>query len=96
MEKKKKLVYSTVGNHTLLFDLNADPMEQHDRSNDPAWQKEKERLSALLPEHTKQYTPEALNADGSFITEDAPRFPGDMPGRWFGFYCHDYSVDTFH
>ena len=71
-------------------------MERHDLSNDPAWQKEKERLFGMLLEHTKQYTPEALNEDGYFITEDAPRFPGDMPGRWFGFHYHDYSVDTFH
>lgn len=31
-----------------------------------------------------------------FRTYDAPGFPGDMPGRWFGLHYHDYSVDTFH
>lgn len=96
MERKIKLVYSSVGDHTLLFNLNADPMERHNLANDPAWQKEKERLFAILLEHTKEYTPEALDERGYFITQDAPRFPGDMPGRWFGFHYHDYSVDTFH
>lgn len=96
MEKKIKLVYSAVGDHTLLFDLNRDPMEQHDLANDPAYAPVRSRLWALLLEHTKQYTPEALTPEGNFITYDAPRFPGDMPGRWFGFHYHDYSVDTFH
>lgn len=36
MEKKIKLVYSAAGDHTLLFDLNGDPMERHDLSEDPA------------------------------------------------------------
>ncbi|MCI9436855.1 MAG: hypothetical protein HFH85_06730 [Lachnospiraceae bacterium] len=54
------------------------------------------RLWKLLIEHTARYTPEALTEDGRFLTYDAPRFPGDMPGRWFGFHYHDYSVDTFH
>ena len=44
----------------------------------------------------RRYTPEALTPEGGFVTYDAPRFPGDMPGRWFGFHYHDYSVDTFH
>ena len=96
MEQKIKLVYSAVGNHVLLFDLEKDPMEQHDLSHDPAYASVKSRLWTLLLEHTKQYTPEALTESGDFITFDAPRFPGDMPGRWFGFHYHDYSVDTFH
>lgn len=96
MEQKRKLVYSAIGDHTLLFDLEKDPMEQHDLSGDPDYASTKSRLWALLLEHTKEYTPEALTPEGSFITYDAPRFPGDMPGRWFGFHYHDYSVDTFH
>lgn len=96
MEKRVKLVYSSVGNHTLLFDLNQDPMEQHDLSDDPAYAQTLSRLRQLLAAHTAQYTPEALNEKGEFITYDAPRFPGDMPGRWFGFHYHDYTVDTFH
>lgn len=32
MEEKVKLVYSAVGDHVLLFDLNTDPMEQHNLS----------------------------------------------------------------
>lgn len=96
MERKHKLIYSAVGDHVLLFDLNRDPMEQHDLSADPEYAGIFQRLWNLLLEHTRLHTPEALAQDGSFITYDAPRFPGDMPGRWFGFHYRDYSVDTFH
>ena len=96
MEKKIKLVYSAVGNHTLLFDLNQDPMEQHDLSADPAYAQQLARFRQLLLEHTQKYTPEALDPNGDFLTYEAPHCPGDMPGRWFGFHYHDYTVDTFH
>ena len=95
MEQKIKLVYSAIGNHTLLFDLNKDPMEQHDLSAAPEYADIFQRLWKLLLNNTHCYTPEALIED-QFITYDAPHFPGDMPGRWFGFHYHDYSVDTFH
>lgn len=96
MEHRIKLVYSAVGNHCLLFDLEKDPMEQHDLSQAPAYQEQKTRLWKLLLEHTAAHTPEALDENGAFKTYEAPRFPGDMPGRWFGFHYRDYSVDTFH
>lgn len=95
MEDRIKLIYSAVGDHTLLFDLKKDPMEQHDLSKDPAMQEVKEHLWNLLLAHTEKYTKEALK-DGAFLTSEAPKYPGDMPGRWFGFHYHDYSVDTFH
>ena len=96
MEGKKKLVYSATGGHALLFDLDRDPMERHDLSAAPEYRDVFQRLWKLLLEHTRRYTPEALTPEGGFLTYDAPRFPGDMPGRWFGFHYHDYSVDTFH
>ena len=106
MKDRVKLVYTTCGDHTLLFDLNSDPMERNDLSTDPAWQKKKNELWRLLLKHTAETAPEALekNADNDccdpsalrFHTTRPPRFPGDMPGRWFGFHYHDYSVDTFH
>lgn len=96
MERRMKLVYSATGGHALLFDLERDPMERHDLSAAPEYRDVFERLWKLLLEHTRRYTPEALTPEGGFITYDAPRFPGDMPGRWFGFHYHDYSVDTFH
>ena len=95
MEKKWKLVYSTVGDHTLLFDLNTDPMEQHNLANDPACAEKKEHLWKLLLEHTAQYTPEVLK-DGKFITKPAPQSHLDVKHHWTGFHYHDYSVDVFH
>lgn len=88
----------------LLFHLKEDPMEQTDLSGDPAWQDKKQELITLLLEHVKETAPQVLeertSPDGSsslwFQTTPPPRFPGDMPGRWFGFHYHDYSVDTFH
>lgn len=96
MERKIKLIYSATGNHALLFDLNRDPQERHDLSGSPEYAQVFNRLWKLLAEHTARHTPEALTVDGRFLTYEAPRFPGDMPGRWFGFHYHDYSVDTFH
>lgn len=96
MEHKKKLVYSATGNHMLLFDLEKDPDECRDLSAASEYAQVKERLWKLLLEHVGKYSPEALDENGDFLTYDAPRFPGDMPGRWFGFHCRDYSVDTFH
>lgn len=97
MENKVKLVYSATGDHVLLFDLKKDPMEQHDLSHDPAYAARRTHLWNLLLAHTRKHTPEALTEDGTrFLTYEAPHFPGDMPGRWFGFHYHDYRVDTFH
>lgn len=95
MEDRMKLIYSAVGNHTLLFDLKRDPMEQHNLAEETSMQEVRGHLWELLIQHTKKYTPNALK-DEMFITYDAPAFPGDMPLRWFGFHYHDYSVDTFH
>lgn len=96
MEENYKLIYSAVGNHTLLFDMEKDPMEQQDLSEVPEFADIKARLTGMLLSHTAKYTPEALDDNGQFRIYDAPRFPGDMPGRWFGFHYRDYSVDTFH
>ena len=103
MQNRIKLVYTTCGDHLLLFNLKEDPMEQKDLSGDPAWQEKKQELFALLLAHVKETAPQVLeeipSGAGSscrFKTTPAPRFPGDMPGRWFGFHYHDYSVDTFH
>lgn len=96
MEKGIKLVYSVIGGHSLLFDLNQDPMERHDLSASPDYAGQRERLWQLLTEHVRGYAPELLTEDGTFRASEPPRFPGDMPGRWFGFHYHDYSVDTFH
>ncbi len=79
MEEKVKLVYSAVGDHVLLFDLNTDPMEQHNLAEDPDWQERKAKLWKLLLEHTAQYTPEALDENGQFTYLRSARFPGDMP-----------------
>lgn len=112
MENRKKLVYTTCGGSALLFDLDSDPMEQRNLSTDPDWQSVRKHLWELLVEHVRQTAPEALKqnagaqgpsgkapANGTpfaFAITEPPRYPGDMPGRWFGFHCKDYNVDTFH
>lgn len=96
MKDRKKLVYTAYGNQSLLFDLDKDPMERRDLSDDESYRECKEELWNLLLAHTARYTPEALDENGRFLVSPAPRFPGDMPGRWFGFHYHDYNVDTFH
>lgn len=71
MEDRWKLVYCTSGDHRLLFDLNTDPMEQHDLYNNPECAEKRGHLWKLLIEHTAQYTPEVLK-DGEFITIPEP------------------------
>lgn len=97
MQDKLKLVYSVIGGHSLLFDLAQDPMERHDLSADPAYAQRRAALWQQLLQYVRRHSPQALTPAGDdFVTTPAPRFPGDWPGRWFGFHYHDYSVDTFH
>lgn len=104
MEDRIKLVYTVCGDSLLLFDLHQDPMEQHNLANHPQWQKKKEYLWNLLVDHVRTTDPQALEIPSNakdyekihFKLTTPPAFPGDMPGRWFGFHYHDYSVDTFH
>ncbi|MFV0400547.1 MAG: sulfatase-like hydrolase/transferase [Oscillospiraceae bacterium] len=95
MKDKVKLVYTSVGGHALLFDLESDPMEQRDLSGDPAWQGTFRELWGILLDKVRETNPQLLNRD-EFILSEEPRFPGDIPGHWFGFHYKDYSVDTFH
>ncbi|MEG0910611.1 MAG: sulfatase-like hydrolase/transferase [Ruthenibacterium sp.] len=95
MKENVKLIYCACGDHTLLFDLNTDSMEQHNLAEDSAWRETREELWHLLLTHVAQTTPDAMQ-DGKIRTSTAPRFPGDVNGRWFGFHYHDYTVDTFH
>ena len=82
MRSQVKLVYTTCGDHMLLFHLKDDPMEQTDLSEDPAWQDKKQELIALLLEHVKETAPQVLeertSPDGSsslwFKTTPPPRF----------------------
>ena len=57
MEEKVKLVYSAVGDHVLLFDLNTDPMEQHNLAEDPALLAgaQGKALEASAGRHTAQH-----------------------------------------
>lgn len=95
MKDNIKLVYSACGDHTLLFDLNDDPMEQKDLAEEPAWSSVKDEMWEMLLEHTRNTAPQALDGD-HFITYDPPQYPGDVKGRWYGFHYKDYSIDTFH
>lgn len=95
MENGLKLIYCAAGGHTLLFDLNNDPMEQHNLWNDDAYAGQKERLWELLLEHTKKHRPHVLK-DGKMPVWQAPKNASEVKNHWFGFHYHDYSVDTFH
>ena len=102
MEDRKKLIYTRIGSSMLLFDLEKDPMERHNLADDPKYREVRERLWGLLISHVKKTAPQVLkpgsgtdNSD-TFNSIPAPRFPGDMPGRWLGFHYRDYTVDTFH
>lgn len=95
MQDGFKLVYSACGDHTLLFDMTNDPMEQHDLAALPQYAAKRAALWQQLLAHTAATTPEALE-DGHFRTTPAPAHPGDVAFRWLGFHYHDYSLDVFH
>lgn len=95
MDGGYKLVYSTCGDHTLLFDMVNDPMEQHDLAALPAYQEKRRELFRMLLEHTAQTRPQALE-NGYFRTSPAPSRPGDVGFRWLGFHYHDFNYDVFH
>ena len=95
MKDNIKLIYCRCGGHYLLFDLNNDPMEQHDLFNDTAWSDKCNELKELLFTKVSETTPEVIK-DGEYITLAPPQFPGDMDEHWFGFHYKDYTVDTFH
>ena len=90
-----KLVYSACGDHTLLFDMDNDPMERRDLAALPAYAERRQELFAELLAHTARTRPQALE-NGYFRTRPAPRRPGDVQTRWLGFHWQDRSVDTFH
>ncbi len=96
MQNKIKLVYSRTGNHYLLFDLNNDPMEQKNLTEDEGYAKIYTELKLQLLCKVKEYNSEVLEGD-EFITLPAPKFPGDVNRRWFGFHYKDYITrDTYH
>lgn len=95
MDGGYKLVYSACGDHTLLFDMVNDPMEQHDLAALPAYQEKRRELFRMLLEHTAQTRPQALE-NGYFRTSPAPSRPGDVRFRWLGFHYHDFNYDVFH
>lgn len=95
MDGGYKLVYSACGDHTLLFDMVNDPMEQHDLAALPAYQEKRRELFQKLLEHTAQTRPQALE-NGYFRTSPAPSRPGDVGFRWLGFHYHDFNYDVFH
>lgn len=95
MDGGYKLVYSACGDHTLLFDMVNDPMEQHDLAALPAYQEKRRELFRMLLEHTAQTRPQALE-NGYFRTSPAPSRPGDVGFRWLGFHYHDFNYDVFH
>ena len=95
MKDKLKLIYSARGDHYLLFDLNNDPMDQHDLSHDPAYAQQFETLKQMMLEHVKATRPDIV-VDGKIRTLTPPRFPGDTPIHGFGLGHNDFTHDIFH
>lgn len=95
MKDNIKLIYCRCGGHYLLFDMNNDKMEQHNLTADKSWEAKFGELKGMLLEHVKATAPEVLE-NGDFVVIPAPKFPGDVGGRWYGFHYKDYTVDTFH
>lgn len=73
-----KLVYAAAGNMAQLFDLEADPREQHDLAGDPALAGELAELLALLVENSYGNDSEWIK-DGQVVgLPHKPFVPGDI------------------
>lgn len=95
MEGRYKLVYCRYGGHYLLFDLEKDPMEQHNLYADPVCEAVREDLKKKMLAHARATAPGAMDGE-AFRVLPEPAFPGDVSSHWFGFHYRDYRVDTFH
>lgn len=91
-----KLVYSACGDETLLFHMEEDPMERHDRSNDPDCSGIRRKLEEMLLGKMRAARPEAFRADGYYKTTPAPAYVGACDNRWLGFHYRKFSDDVFH
>ncbi len=91
-----KLLYSRRGDHYLLFDMEKDPMEQHNLTEDEGYSADFEELKKLLHEHMKETAPQIFDEHGEKIILTPPTCPGEAKSRWYGFHYKDYSIDTFH
>ena len=95
MQDNIKLIYCRCGGHYLLFNLNNDPMEQHDLSTNSDWNDTLVKLKKMMFDKISETAPEIIE-NGDYIITPEPKFAGDVNGRWLGFHYKDYSIDTFH
>lgn len=95
MQDNIKLIYCRYGGHYLLFDLNNDPLEQHNLIADSKYADKLSQLKGMLLAKVSDTHPDILSGN-DFIVLDEPSFVGDVKTHWFGFHYKDYSVDTFH
>jgi len=83
-DRQYKLIYYAAGNITQLFDVDADPDEMHDLSDDPAYAEVREQLTGVMIENL-------YGSDLKWLEGD--RLVGLSEPPWSGEY--DYNL-TFY
>ena len=93
MKDGVKYMWARRGGDELLFNLNADPKEQHDLS------KARPELAAemrqMLTEHVRGYNPSLIGADGGLAALPPIISPSDVM-KWPGFHSTYFPSDVLH
>lgn len=89
-----KYTYCAAGGSELLFDLDADPYEQHDLAGDDAFAPVKAELREALVAELAEVRPEYLD-DGALPVDDPPDLEA-LRGNWPGFHSRERPEDVMH
>ena len=95
MENNIKYIITRYGGQELLFDLNNDPMEKDDLSDDQNYVDIKEHLRKKMMDYIMQYSPELVK-DGRLELLPVPQSERDVKDKWFGFHSNQYKYDVLH
>jgi arylsulfatase len=96
IKKNMKYMYARRGAGELLFDIIADPHEQHDLSKSKKHQTVKDELKQLLLDELKEYQSVSV-ADGKMpqVAAEKPQDP-NKGIRWPGFHSTKHQSDLLH
>jgi arylsulfatase A-like enzyme len=89
-----KYMYCAGGANELLFDMAADPYEQHDLSSEPSCATLKDELKEMLVTEIAAVRPEYL-VEGRLPAEKAPDLD-KLRGTWPGFHSRECPEEVMH
>jgi len=94
MDNQYKYTHTTFGNQELLFDIAADPKEQHNLAEHPEFSDVKQKLRNHLISHLESHESKAV-VDGTIINKGDIHSSADV-SRWPGFHSLHVDSDVLH